>query len=48
MNRELYGRADRVDGLGAVVWRDEMVDAATVKVERKRLAVARRAGLLGD
>ena len=40
-----YQQADR-SGLGAIVHGDEMVDAATLKVEEKRLAVARRAGLI--
>ena len=42
---EAYAKADR-SGLGAIVYGDEMVDAATLKVEEKRLAVARRAGLI--
>ncbi len=42
---EAYAKADK-SGLGAIVYGDEMVDAATLKVEEKRLAVARRAGLL--
>jgi citrate lyase subunit beta / citryl-CoA lyase len=42
---EAYATADR-SGLGAIVYADEMVDAATLKVEEKRLAVARRAGLI--
>ena len=43
---EAYAAADRDAGLGAIVIGDEMVDAATLKVEAKKLAVARRAGLL--
>ncbi len=43
---ESYEQADK-SGLGAIVYGDEMVDAATLKVEEKRLAVARRAGLIG-
>jgi citrate lyase subunit beta/citryl-CoA lyase len=42
---EAYADADRSLGLGAIVVDDEMVDAATLKVEEKKLAVARRAGL---
>ena len=42
---EAYAQADR-SGLGAIVYGDEMVDAATLKVEEKRLAVAKRAGLI--
>ncbi len=41
-----YAQADRDSGLGAIVIGDEMVDAATLKVEEKKLAIARRAGLL--
>ena len=42
---EAYERANR-SGLGAIVYGEEMVDAATLKVEEKRLAIARRAGLI--
>jgi citrate lyase subunit beta/citryl-CoA lyase len=41
-----YDQADTRRGAGAIVIGDEMVDAATVRVERKRLEIARRAGLL--
>ncbi len=41
-----YARADREHGLGAIVVGDEMVDAATLRVEAKKLALARKAGLL--
>ena len=41
---DAYAKADQ-SGLGAIVIDDEMVDAATLKVEEKRLAVARRARL---
>jgi len=44
--REAYRKADRESGLGAIVYGDEMVDAATLRVEWKKLAIARRAGLL--
>lgn len=43
---ELYRRADLDRGLGAIVYHDEMVDAATLRVEWKKLAIARKAGLL--
>lgn len=43
---DAYARADRDSGLGAIEIGDEMVDAATLKVEEKRLAIARRAGLI--
>jgi len=39
---DAYARADQHDGLGAIVVDDEMVDAATLKVEQKKLAVAAR------
>jgi citrate lyase subunit beta / citryl-CoA lyase len=42
---EAYERADRETGLGAIVIDDQMIDAAQLRVERKRLAIARRAGL---
>jgi citrate lyase subunit beta/citryl-CoA lyase len=41
---EAYRKADREQGLGAIVLDDEMVDAATLKVEERKLAVARKAG----
>ena len=41
-----YAEADADQGLGAVVIDDEMIDAASLTVERQRLAIARRAGLL--
>ena len=41
-----YERADVAEGRGAIVIDDQMVDAAQLRVERKRLAIARRAGLL--
>jgi citrate lyase subunit beta / citryl-CoA lyase len=42
---EAYERADLETGLGAIVIDDQMVDAAQLRVERKRLAIARKAGL---
>jgi citrate lyase beta subunit len=42
---EAYERADRETGLGAIVIDDQMIDAAQLRVERKRLAIARKAGL---
>lgn len=42
----LYEQADLDRGLGAIVYRDEMVDAATLRVERKKVAVAKKAGIL--
>jgi citrate lyase subunit beta/citryl-CoA lyase len=43
---ELYKKADLDQGIGAIVYKDEMVDAATLRVEWKKLAVAKKAGLL--
>jgi citrate lyase subunit beta / citryl-CoA lyase len=43
---EAYKKADREQGLGAIVVDDEMVDAATLKVEERKLAIARKAGKL--
>jgi citrate lyase subunit beta/citryl-CoA lyase len=42
----LYERADVESGLGAVVYKDEMVDAASLPIERKKLAIAKKTGLL--
>ncbi|GAC1345562.1 MAG: CoA ester lyase [Myxococcales bacterium] len=44
---DAYGKADVEDGQGAIVFADEMVDAATLRVEWKKIAVARQAGLIG-
>jgi citrate lyase subunit beta/citryl-CoA lyase len=41
-----YDQADIGRGSGVIVIDDEMVDAATLRVERKRLEIARKAGLL--
>jgi citrate lyase subunit beta/citryl-CoA lyase len=41
-----YEQADLDQGLGAIVLDDQMIDAAQLRVEWKRLAIARRAGLL--
>lgn len=43
---EAYAQADREKGTGAIVFGDEMVDAASLRVEWKKLAVARKAGLI--
>jgi len=43
---ELYEKADVNSGLGAVVYKDEMVDAASLPIERKKLAIAKKTGLL--
>jgi citrate lyase subunit beta/citryl-CoA lyase len=42
----LYEKADADSGLGAVVYKDEMVDAASLPMERRKLAIARKAGLI--
>jgi citrate lyase subunit beta / citryl-CoA lyase len=43
---EAYAKADKEQGVGAIVYQDEMVDAATLRVEWKKIAVARKAGLI--
>ncbi|HEX9037604.1 MAG TPA: CoA ester lyase [Ktedonobacterales bacterium] len=43
---DTYASADTEQGVGAIVIDDEMIDAATLRMEEKRLAIARRAGLL--
>ncbi|MHB8419761.1 MAG: HpcH/HpaI aldolase/citrate lyase family protein [Myxococcales bacterium] len=45
---EAYRKADVEAGQGAIVFGDEMVDAATLRVEWKKIAVARRAGLIDE
>jgi citrate lyase subunit beta/citryl-CoA lyase len=42
----LYEKAGAESGLGAVVYKDEMVDAASLPMERKKLAIAKKMGLL--
>ncbi len=41
-----YEQADTAQGVGALMIDDQMIDAATLTVERRRLAIARRAGLV--
>ena len=43
-----YEQADSAEGRGAIVVDDAMIDAASLRVEAKKLAVARRAGLLAN
>lgn len=43
---DAYAKADREGGLGAIVYEDEMVDAASLRVEWKKIAVAKKAGLI--
>lgn len=45
---DAYAKADVEAGTGAIVYQDEMVDAASLRVEWKKVAVARQAGLLGE
>ena len=42
---DAYAQADTEHGVGALVIDDEMVDAATLRLEWKKLAIARKAGL---
>jgi citrate lyase subunit beta / citryl-CoA lyase len=41
-----YEKADVQGGLGAIVIDDQMIDAAVLRVEWKKLAIARKAGLV--
>jgi len=43
---DAYAQADKERGTGAIVFGDEMVDAATLRVEWKKLLVAKKAGLI--
>ncbi len=43
---ELYEKADIDSGTGAFVYKDEMIDAASLPMERRKLAIARKTGLL--
>lgn len=45
---EAYRKADVEAGQGAIVFGDEMVDAATLRVEWKKIAVAKKAGLVDE
>jgi citrate lyase subunit beta/citryl-CoA lyase len=42
----LYEKSDVNAGIGAMVHKDEMIDAASLPMERKKLAIARKTGLL--
>jgi citrate lyase subunit beta/citryl-CoA lyase len=42
---DAYAQADVESGVGAIVLDDEMVDAATLRLMRRTLAIARKAGL---
>ncbi len=41
-----YREADLEQGAGAIVFEDQMVDAASLRVEWKKLSIARKAGLV--
>lgn len=43
---DLYEKAGTDSGTGVVVYKDEMVDAASLPIERKKLAIAKKIGLL--
>jgi citrate lyase subunit beta / citryl-CoA lyase len=42
----LYEKSDADSGVGTIVYKDEMVDAASLPIERKKLAIAKKIGLL--
>ncbi len=42
---EEYEQADLQGGLGAIIIDDQMIDAAVLRVEWRKLAIARKAGL---
>lgn len=41
-----YEESDRGPGVGAFVYKDEMVDAASLPLERRKLAIAKKIGLI--
>jgi citrate lyase subunit beta/citryl-CoA lyase len=41
-----YEESDRGSGIGAFVYKDEMVDAASLPLERRKLAIAKKIGLI--
>jgi citrate lyase subunit beta/citryl-CoA lyase len=43
---DAYEKSDRGAGIGAFVYKDEMVDAASLPIERKKIAIAKKCGLL--
>jgi len=43
---DLYEKSDIESGVGALVYKDEMIDAASLPMERKKLAISRKIGLL--
>jgi len=43
---ELYRKADRESGTGVIAFKDEMVDEASLHMERRNLSIAEKLGLL--
>lgn len=43
---DAYDQADQKSGAGVFVHKDEMIDAASLPIERKKLAIARKCGLV--
>jgi citrate lyase subunit beta / citryl-CoA lyase len=43
---EAYEKSDADAGAGAFVYKDEMVDAASLPIERRKLAIAKKCGLV--
>jgi citrate lyase subunit beta/citryl-CoA lyase len=43
---DAYDAAGREAGAGAFVYRDEMIDAASLPIERRKLAIAKKVGLI--
>ncbi|HMF92481.1 MAG TPA: CoA ester lyase [Candidatus Angelobacter sp.] len=43
---EAYEKSDIASAAGAFVYKDEMVDAASLPIERRKLAIARKTGLI--
>ena len=43
---DLYEQSDINSGIGAMVYKDEMIDAASLPTERRKLAIAKKIGLL--
>lgn len=43
---DAYNAAEQTSGAGVFVYKDEMIDAAHLAIERKKLAIARRSGLI--
>lgn len=43
---DLYRKADADSGMGVIVYKDEMIDAASLHAEWKKLAIARKVGLI--